>query len=76
VLGRGDEGLDRRAADLAARLPEALVGTDRLQPPVTWYPRGKEAFSSIDAGRWRLRGENPMRRLQETSREGLAWGGR
>ena len=66
--------LARRAADLAARLPEALAPLARIAYNYrwAWYPRGKEVFRSIDADRWRLCGENPVRLLQEASSEALA----
>jgi glycogen phosphorylase len=74
VVGSGDAGLDRRAADLAARLPEALAPLARIAYNYrwAWYPRGKEVFRSIDADRWRVCGENPVRLLQEASYEALA----
>ena len=74
MVGWGDAGLDRRAADLAARLPEPLAPLARIAYNYrwAWYPRGKEVFRSIDADRWRLCGENPVRLLQEASSEALA----
>ena len=70
----GDEALARRAADLAARLPESLAPLARIAYNYrwAWYPRGKEVFRAIDADRWRLCGENPVRLLQEVSSEALA----
>jgi len=73
-VGWGDEDLARRAADLADRLPEALAPLARIAYNYrwAWYPRGKEVFRAIDAGRWQLCGENPVRLLQEVSSEALA----
>jgi glycogen phosphorylase len=70
----GDEELARRAADLAARLPEALAPLARIAYNYRWcwYPGGKDVFRSIDARRWELCGENPVRLLQEVSGEALA----
>jgi len=74
VVMRGDEELERRAADLAGRLPEALAPLARIAYNYRWrwYPGGKEAFRSIDEERWELCGENPVRLLQEVSGEALA----
>ncbi len=71
---RGEEELERRAADLATRLPDGLAPLARLAYNYRWrwHPGGKEAFRSIDAERWELCGENPVRLLQETSAEALA----
>jgi starch phosphorylase len=70
----GDEELSRRAADLAARLPEALAPLARIAYNYrwAWYPRGKEVFRAIDPHRWQICGENPVRLLQEVSSEALA----
>ena len=70
----GDEELSRRAADLAGRLPEALAPLARIAYNYrwAWYPRGKEVFRAIDAYRWQICGENPVRLLQEVSSEALA----
>ena len=74
VMGRGDEELGRRAADLAGRLPDALAPLARIAYNYRWcwYAGGKEVFRSIDEGRWVLCGENPVRLLQEVSGEALA----
>ena len=71
---RGDEELDRRAADLAARLPDALGPLARIAYNYRWcwYPGGKDAFRSIDQARWEMCGQNPVRLLQEVSSETLA----
>ena len=74
MIGWGDEELSARAADLAGRLPEALAPLARIAYNYrwAWYPRGKEVFSAIDASRWQVCGENPVRLLQEVSSEALA----
>ena len=48
--GSGDEELSARAADLAARLPEALAPLARIAFNYrwAWYPRGKEVFRAVD----------------------------
>ena len=50
VLGRGDEDLARRAADLAMRLPDALAALARIAYNYRWcwYPGGKDVFRAID----------------------------
>ena len=70
----GVEELSDRAADLAGRLPEALAPLARIAFNYrwAWYPRGKEVFRAIDARRWQVCGENPVRLLQEVSSEALA----
>jgi len=74
ATGWGEQDLAERAADLAARMPEALAPLARIAYNYrwAWYPRGKEVFREIDAGRWQLSGENPVRLLQEASSEALA----
>ena len=74
VAMRGDEELDRRAADLAGRLPEELAPLARIAYNYRWrwYPGGKDVFRSVDEERWGLCGENPVRLLQEASGEALA----
>ena len=70
----GAAELSGRAADLAERLPGALAPIARIAYNYrwAWYPRGKEVFRAIDARRWRVCGENPVRLLQEVSSEALA----
>ncbi|MGB0096384.1 MAG: alpha-glucan family phosphorylase, partial [Solirubrobacteraceae bacterium] len=70
---RGDEELDRTAADLARRLPDALASLARIAYNYRWcwFAGGKDVFRSIDEGRWELCGENPVRLLQEVSGEAL-----
>ena len=71
---RGDEELDRRATDLAGRLPVELASLARIAYDYRWcwYAGGSDVFRSIDDGRWELCGENPVRLLQEVSGEALA----
>ena len=71
---RGDEELDRRAADLARRLPVELASLARIAYDYRWcwYAGGDDVFGSIDPGRWELCGRNPVRLLQEVSGEALA----
>jgi starch phosphorylase len=68
VQPRFDE-LTRAADDLARRLPEPLHVLARLAYNYrwTWTPGGRELFDRVDAERWRLCGENPVRLLQEVS---------
>ena len=70
----GVEELSGRASDLAERLPEALAPLARIAFNYrwAWYPRGKEVFRAVDACRWQICGENPVRLLQEVSSEALA----
>ena len=65
----GDEDLARRAGDLARRLPPTLAPLAGLAYNYRWcwFRDGKDVFRSIDAGRWEICGENPVRLLQETS---------
>ena len=76
-MSRGQEELERRAADLASRLPEGLAPLARVAYNYRWrwHPDGKEVFRSIDAERWELCGENPVRLLQEASAGALDAGG-
>ena len=70
----GEADIARRAADLAARLPDALGPLARIAYNYRWcwYPDGKDVFRSIDERRWERCGENPVRLLQEVSAETLA----
>ena len=74
---RGDEELDRRAADLAGRLPVELASLARIAYNYRWcwHAGGRDVFRSIDERRWELCGENPVRLLQEMSCEGACAGG-
>jgi glycogen phosphorylase len=65
----GHEDIRRAAADLAARLPEALAPLARLAFNYrwSWLPGGPELFASVDAERFALCAQNPVRLLQESS---------
>ncbi len=69
--GLGD--LERAAAALAARIPEPLGVFARLAYNYrwSWIAGGPELFAAIDPERWTVCGANPVRLLQEASREGL-----
>jgi starch phosphorylase len=71
---RGDEELGGRAEDLARRLPVELAPLARIAYDYRWcwFAGGKDVFAAVDAGRWELCGENPVRLLQEASGESLA----
>jgi starch phosphorylase len=65
--GRAD--VQRAAADLAARLPEPLAPFARIAYNYawSWLGGGPELFRSVDAERFVLCSENPVRLLQEVS---------
>ena len=69
-----ESDIAHRAADLAARLPDALGPLARIAYNYRWcwYPDGNDVFRSIDVRRWERCGENPVRLLQEVSAETLA----
>jgi starch phosphorylase len=73
VPSPGLADLDRAAAALAARLPEALGVFARIAYNYrwSWLAGGPQLFSAIDPERWALCAGNPVRLLQEASREGL-----
>jgi starch phosphorylase len=64
--GRGD--LQCAAGDLADRLPSALAPLARLAFNYrwSWLPGGPELFAAVDAERFELCGQNPVRLLQES----------
>ena len=64
--GRVD--IDGAAADLAERIPGALAPLARLAYNYrwSWLPGGPQLFASIDAQRFELCGQNPVRLLQES----------
>jgi starch phosphorylase len=64
--GRAD--IERAAAELAERLPEPLAPLARLAFNYrwSWLPGGPELFQAIDAERFALCNQNPVRLLQET----------
>jgi hypothetical protein len=70
--GRAD--LDRAAADLADRLPDALAPFARLAYNYrwSWAPGGADLFAALDAERFAMCGQNPVRLLGELSSRTLA----
>jgi starch phosphorylase len=65
----GHEDVGRAAADLAERLPDALAPLARLAFNYrwSWLPGGPELFNAVDAERFALCAQNPLRLLQESS---------
>jgi starch phosphorylase len=64
--GRAD--IQCAAADLAERIPAALAPLARLAFNYrwSWLPGGAELYRSVDAQRFELCGQNPLRLLQES----------
>jgi starch phosphorylase len=64
--GRGD--IECAAGDLAERLPRELAPLARLAFNYrwSWAPGGHELFRAVDAERFELCGQNPVRLLQES----------
>jgi glycogen phosphorylase len=65
----GRQDVVRASADLADRLPEPLAPLARLAFNYrwSWLPGGPELFAAVDAERFELCAQNPVRLLQETS---------
>ncbi|MBV9682273.1 MAG: alpha-glucan family phosphorylase [Solirubrobacterales bacterium] len=65
----GREDVNRAASELAERLPDALAPLARLAYNYrwSWLPGGPEIFKAIDAERFALANQNPVRLLQEAS---------
>jgi starch phosphorylase len=65
----GREDVARASADLAERLPDALAPLARLAFNYrwSWLPGGPELFNAVDAERFALCAQNPVRLLQESS---------
>jgi starch phosphorylase len=65
----GHQDVGRAAADLAERLPDALAPLARLAFNYrwSWLPGGAELFNAVDAERFALCAQNPVRLLQESS---------
>ncbi|MDQ6607063.1 MAG: alpha-glucan family phosphorylase [Actinomycetota bacterium] len=61
--------MDRAAADLAERLPDALGRLARIAYNYrwSWLPGGAELFRAVDPERWQLCAQNPVRLLQEAT---------
>jgi len=68
-MNDGREDVRRAAEDLAGRLPDALAPLARIAYNYrwSWLPGGPELFRAVDAGRFALTNQNPVRLLQETS---------
>ena len=74
--GRGD--LERAAAELAARIPDALAPLAQLAYNYrwSWLPGGDELFHGVDPERFEACAQNPVRLLQEAPSLAAARGGR
>ena len=72
-LNDGREDMRRAAAELAERLPDALAPLARIAYNYrwSWLPGGPELFRSVDAERFALALQNPVRLLQEASSTSL-----
>ena len=73
TMNDGREDIRRAAEELAERLPDALAPLARLAYNYrwSWLPGGPELFQSIDAERFALTNQNPVRLLQEASKGAL-----
>ena len=69
TMNDGREDVRRAAEELAERLPDALAPLARLAYNYrwSWLPGGPELFQAIDAERFALTNQNPVRLLQEAS---------
>jgi starch phosphorylase len=74
MTGLGDDDVAEAAQALASRLPEPLGVLARLAFDYSWSwtPGGPEVFQAIDAYRWAMRRENPVRLLLEAPAASLA----
>src|SRR3984885_5578831 len=72
-MNDGREDIRRAAEELAERLPDALAPVARLAYNYrwSWLPGGAELFKAIDAERFALTLQNPVRLLQEASTPAL-----
>ena len=67
-MNDGREDVRRAAEDLAGRSPtRGAARANRLQYRWSWLPGGPEVFKAVDAERFALTNQNPVRLLQETS---------
>src|SRR5438270_602860 len=68
-MNDGREDVRRAAEDLAERLPGPLAPLARLAYNYrwSWLPGGPDLFTAIDARRFELACQNPVRLLQEVS---------
>jgi len=73
TMNDGREDIRRAAEELAGRLPDALAPLARLAYNYrwSWLPGGQEVFQVVDAERFELAGQNPVRLLQEASARSL-----
>ena len=73
TMNDGREDIRRAAEELAERLPDALAPLARLAYNYrwSWLPGGAELFQAIDAERFALTNQNPVRLLQEASTTAL-----
>lgn len=72
-MNDGREDIRRAAEDLAERLPEALAPLARIAYNYrwSWLPGGPDVFQAVDAERFVLTNQNPVRLLQEASAAAL-----
>jgi len=72
-MNDGREDVRRAAEDLAERLPEALAPLARIAYNYrwSWLPGGPDVFQAVDAERFVLTNQNPVRLLQEASAASL-----
>jgi starch phosphorylase len=72
-MNDGREDVRRAADDLAERIPAPLAPLARLAYNYrwSWLPGGPELFQSVDADRFALANQNPVRLLQEASTRAL-----
>ena len=68
TLNDGRADIQRAAGELAERIPAALAPLARLAFNYrwSWQPGAAELFRAIDAERFELCGQNPVRLLQES----------
>ncbi len=73
TLRSGSDDLERAAADLAERLPDALAPLARIAYNYrwSWLPGGTELFSAVDPERFALCAQNPVHLLQEATSRSL-----
>jgi glycogen phosphorylase len=73
TMNDGREDIRHAAVELAERLPDALAPLARLAYNYrwSWLPGGADLFRSIDAERFALTLQNPVRLLQEASNAAL-----
>jgi starch phosphorylase len=72
-IGAGRADLRRAAGELEARLPEPLRPLARIAYNYawSWLPGGSELFRAVDAERFAMTMQNPVRLLQEASEHAL-----